>query len=196
LFSRDTTPLQRPRRVSRARGFPRHHEKELGRAEEGKVATHGAFSITSAWATSAERVVSAQVGCYSCQPRLFIGIGANMKLAVNLLVLRCKDLEVTRRFYEKLGLVFLQEKHDSGPQHYAWDNGGFVLELYPAAEGQSSDNVRIGFSIPLLADLAGNLRHTSDVNIVKQPYATADRLVMLLQDPDSRKVEVSQPLHR
>ena len=125
-----------------------------------------------------------------------VGIGANMKLTVNLLVLRCKDIEVTRRFYERLGLAFVEERHGNGPQHYAWQSGGFVLELYPAAEGQAPDNVRIGFSIPFLADLAGNLRHGSDVNIVKQPYATADRLVMLLQDPDGRKVEVSQPLHR
>jgi len=123
-------------------------------------------------------------------------IGSNMKLTVNLLVLRCKDIEVTRRFYEQLGLAFVEEKHGSGPQHYAWASGNFVLELYTAAEGQAPDNVRIGFSIPLLADLAGDLRHNSSVTIVKQPYATADRLVMLLQDPDGRKVEVSQPLHR
>ena len=125
-----------------------------------------------------------------------VGIGANMKLAVNLLVLRCKDIEVTRRFYEQLGLSFVEEKHGTGPQHYAWESGGFVLELYPAAEGQAPDNVRIGFSTPLLADLSGNLRHSSDMNIVKQPYAVADRLVMLLEDPDGRKVELSQPLHR
>jgi catechol 2,3-dioxygenase-like lactoylglutathione lyase family enzyme len=118
-----------------------------------------------------------------------------MKLTVNLLVLRCKDIELTRRFYEQLGLVFAQEKHGSGPKHYASESDGFVLELYPAAEGQPPDNVRIGFSIPLLADLSGDLRHNSDVSILKQPYATADRLVMLLQDPDGRKVEVSQPLH-
>jgi lactoylglutathione lyase len=117
-----------------------------------------------------------------------------MKLTVNLLVLRCKDVELTRRFYEQLGLVFAQEKHGTGPRHYAWESSGFVLELYPA-EGQPPDNVRIGFSIPLLADLAGNLRHNSDVSILKPTYATADRLVMLLQDPDGRKVEVSQSLH-
>ena len=119
-----------------------------------------------------------------------------MKLAVNLLVLRCKDIEVTRRFYEQLGLAFVEEKHRSGPQHYSWESGGFVLELYPAAEGQAPDNVRIGFSTPLLADLAGNLRHNADVNILKQPHASADRLMMLLQDPDGRKVEVSQQLQR
>jgi lactoylglutathione lyase len=119
-----------------------------------------------------------------------------MKLAVNLLMLRCNDIEVTRCFYEQLGLSFVKEKHGTGPQHYAWESGGFVLELYPAAAGQAPDNVRIGFSTPLLADLSGTLRRSTDMNILKQPYATADRLVMLLQDPDGRKVEVSQPLHR
>ena len=122
--------------------------------------------------------------------------GANMKLVVNLLVLRCKDIEVTRRFYEQLGLGFVEGKHGSGPQHYAWESDGFVLELYPAGEGQAPDNVRLGFTTRLLADVSGNLLHRSDVNILKQPHATADRLVMLLQDPDGRKVEVSQPLHR
>jgi catechol 2,3-dioxygenase-like lactoylglutathione lyase family enzyme len=121
---------------------------------------------------------------------------ATMKLSVNLLVLRCKDIEVTRRFYEQLGLAFVEEKHGSGPQHFVWESSGFVLELYPMRDGQSPDNVRIGLSTPLLADLAGDLRHNTDVNIVKQPYTTADRIVMLLQDPDGRKVEVSQPLHR
>src|SRR5262245_23679301 len=119
-----------------------------------------------------------------------------MKLTVNLLVLRCKDIEVTWRFYERLGLAFVEEKHGTGSQHYASKSDGFVLELYPAAEGQAPDNVRIGFSTPFLADLSGDLRYCSDVNILKQPYATADRLMMLLQDPDGRKVEVSQPLHR
>ena len=119
-----------------------------------------------------------------------------MNLSVNLLVLHCKDIEVTRRFYEKLGLAFVEEKHSgTGQQHYAWENDGFVLELYPAAEGEAADNVRIGFSTAFLADLAGNLRHSSDVTIVKQPYAAADRLVIVTQDPDGRKVEVSQPLH-
>ena len=141
-------------------------------------------------------VVSGQRERWCREACRFFGVGANMKLAVNLLVLRCKDIEVTRRFYEELGLAFVDEKHGTGPKHYAWENGGFVLELYPAAEGQAPDNVRIGFSTPLLAELAGNLRHSSDINVLKPPQATGDRLVMLLQDPDGRKVEVSQPLHR
>jgi catechol 2,3-dioxygenase-like lactoylglutathione lyase family enzyme len=119
-----------------------------------------------------------------------------IELAPSLLVLRCKDVEATRRFYERVGLVFVREKHGAGPEHYAWANAGFVLELYPTAQNQAPDNVRLGFSTPLLADLAGNLRHDSEVTVLRPPSPTADRLVMLLQDPDGRKVEISQILHR
>jgi catechol 2,3-dioxygenase-like lactoylglutathione lyase family enzyme len=115
---------------------------------------------------------------------------------MNLLVLRCKDAEVTRRFYEQLGLTFVEEKHGAGPQHHAWENGGVVPELYPVADGQAPDNVRIGFSTPLLGDFSGNPRPGSGVIILKGPYAPAERLVMLRQDLDGRKVEISQPLYR
>jgi lactoylglutathione lyase len=111
------------------------------------------------------------------------------------LALRCKDVEITRRFYEHLGIVFTKERHGTGPEHYAWENSGFVLELYPVKDDQLPDNVRLGFSTPLLADLSGKIRHSSEVTVLKPPYATADRLIMLLQDPDGRKVEVSQALH-
>ncbi len=118
-----------------------------------------------------------------------------MELALNLLVLRCNDVETTRRFYEQLGLAFVAEKHGTGALHYAWENSGFVLELYPGVDGQTAENVRLGFSTPLLADLAATIRHNPDVTMVKPPYTTGDRLVMLLQDPDGRKVEVSQKPH-
>jgi catechol 2,3-dioxygenase-like lactoylglutathione lyase family enzyme len=116
-----------------------------------------------------------------------------MKIAVNLLVLRCKDMELTRRFYEQLGLLFAEEKHGTGSPHYAWESGGLVLELYPATEGQQPDQVRIGFSTPALAALADNLRDRPDVKVLKV-YVRAGRHFMLLQDPDGRKVEVTQSL--
>src|SRR5262245_49983749 len=103
---------------------------------------------------------------------------------MNLLVLRCKDIEATRRFYEQLGIVFASEKHGNGPNHYAWENVGFVFELYPTSDVGAPDNIRLGFSTQSLAELSGNIRHGSGVTILKPPYATAERLVMLLQDPD------------
>jgi lactoylglutathione lyase len=119
-----------------------------------------------------------------------------MGIAVNLLVLRCKDVEATRRFYEQLGAVFTKEKHGAGPEHYAWENAGFVMELYPTRKDQLPDGVRLGFATSLLADVSGPVLHSPGIKVLKPPYATADRLIMLLEDPDGRKVEISQQLHR
>jgi catechol 2,3-dioxygenase-like lactoylglutathione lyase family enzyme len=118
-----------------------------------------------------------------------------MPLDLNLLVLRCRDVELTRRFYAKLGLVFAEEQHGTGPRHYAWEKDRFVLELYQATAGQPPDNVRLGFSTPSLADVSGAIRHDPEVTMLKPPHTTVDRLALLLQDPDGRKVEVSQQLH-
>src|SRR5437763_340114 len=94
---------------------------------------------------------------------------ALMDLAINLLVLRCKDVAATRRFYEQLGLAFTEEKHGTGPQHCSWSSAGFVLELYPTVGDQAPDNVRLGFSTPFLADVSGAVRHDSHVTVLKPP---------------------------
>ena len=65
---------------------------------------------------------------------------------LNLLVLRCRDIEATRPFYTQLGLTFTREQHGSGPVHYSTYLGGLLLELYPT--NGEPDNVRLGFSIP------------------------------------------------
>lgn len=119
-----------------------------------------------------------------------------MNISINLLVLRCKDIDLTRRFYEQLGLLFIEEKHGKGPVHYACNNGGFVLELYPTTDGQSPDNIRVGFLTTDLVTLNGDLVNGSGVKVLKPPAATADRIVMVLEDPDGRKVEISQLLNR
>jgi catechol 2,3-dioxygenase-like lactoylglutathione lyase family enzyme len=118
-----------------------------------------------------------------------------MKLSINLLVLRCASIEETKKFYELLGFKFCREQHGKGPEHFAAENYGFVLELYPLSASQSPDNIRIGFSTPSMAEISGNLLHTSDVTVIKKPYGFNKQLIMLVQDPDGRKVEISQPLH-
>lgn len=47
------------------------------------------------------------------------------------------DPDVTRQFYETLGLTFVEEKHGEGPVHYACDFRGAVLEIYPLRAGVS-----------------------------------------------------------
>ena len=52
-------------------------------------------------------------------------------MKLNLLVIRCRDLEASRIFYESLGATFSLEKHGAGPEHYAGELEGLVFELYP-----------------------------------------------------------------
>ena len=62
------------------------------------------------------------------------------------LVLRCRDLEKSLRFYEILGVTFVMEQHGAGAKHYAGDLGGVVLELYPQSSG-AIGGTRIGLQL-------------------------------------------------
>lgn len=81
---------------------------------------------------------------------------------LNLLVLRCRDIEATRTFYTQLGLTFIREQHGNGSVHYSTYLGWLLLELYPT-QGEP-DNVRLGFNIPpaLLAQFNTNAQGCRD----------------------------------
>jgi lactoylglutathione lyase len=49
----------------------------------------------------------------------------------NTFVIRTGDIEVIKEFLESFGLTFVLEKHGNGPEHYACESGGKVLEIYP-----------------------------------------------------------------
>jgi len=67
-------------------------------------------------------------------------------MKLSLLVIRCRNLELSRLFYEGLGLKFVQEKHGKGPMHYASEIDGIVFEIYPNDGQPPTDNIRLGFS--------------------------------------------------
>jgi hypothetical protein len=90
-----------------------------------------------------------------------------MMVKLKLLVLRCRDIEVTRQFYEHLlKIQFTLEKHDQGLEHYVSVlNDQLVWELYPTKN--QPDNTRLGFK----------LENCQSSYIIK--------------DPDGRFVEIS-----
>lgn len=53
---------------------------------------------------------------------------------VVLLVLYAYDIEKTAEFYAALGFAFVRERHGRGPAHYAAEQDGFVLEIYPSGD--------------------------------------------------------------
>ena len=67
--------------------------------------------------------------------------------SLNLLVLRCRDVEASREFYECLGLTFDRYHHVSGPEHFAHEDEVGVIELYPA--GTESETHTTGPPIPV-----------------------------------------------
>ena len=108
---------------------------------------------------------------------------------LNLLVLRCADLDLAARFYAALGLDLVVEQHGSGPQHYSARSGAVLLELYPAGEAASprdrvTRSVRLGFVVdePLAAMEAA-------LAIAGERRSSAPGEALLL-DPDGNTVHL------
>ncbi|WP_101757340.1 VOC family protein [Oceanicoccus sp. KOV_DT_Chl] len=106
-------------------------------------------------------------------------------MKISLLVIRCKDIEVSKGFYQLLGLSFVKEKHGNGPAHYSCEHDGIVFELYPNNGESPQDNNRLGFKVSDLATTIKNVTVTSS-------YEFEGNTIYVLTDPDGRKVEISE----
>ncbi|WP_339736311.1 VOC family protein [uncultured Gimesia sp.] len=115
-----------------------------------------------------------------------------MEIELNLLVLRCRDLETCKIFYEQLGFSFLREQHKSGPIHYAAELGELVFELYPLKLGAAVDQTRLGFRLSVEGSLDALLDRVK-IDIISR-YEFQQRRILVVQDPDGRKVELSSIL--
>ena len=104
-------------------------------------------------------------------------------MQLNLLVLRCKNIEITKTFYENLGLKFIKEQHGKGAVHYATYVGEVVLELYPLKEGFEIEQNRLGFTVE--KSFIENMK-----NDIVSEYEFNGQKVFVVQDPDGRKVEL------
>jgi lactoylglutathione lyase len=108
---------------------------------------------------------------------------------LNLLVLRCNDIEQAMRFYSLLGMTFKKHAHGNGPEHYAHEDERGVFELYPRTN-DVADATGLGFSVvdleqtrPIFAEAgfaAGEIRETEWGRSFE------------IRDPDQRRVEIKQ----
>lgn len=104
-------------------------------------------------------------------------------MKLNLLVIRCRNIEASREFYEKLGLTFVREKHGNGVEHYSSWIADLVFELYPLKPDETPCNTRLGFSVEHLEQLIRDI----------QPYGQYEfngKIIYILLDPDDRKIEI------
>ncbi len=113
--------------------------------------------------------------------------------SLSQLVLRTKELESLREFYEGLlDISFTPEQHGNGPQHYSYQLGDVLLELYPTTRKDSQQKCvkdRLGFSVDDLDLLCNRI----DWKYIKtEMYETENGRAMELSDPDGRTVYVEE----
>jgi lactoylglutathione lyase len=112
-------------------------------------------------------------------------------IALNLVVLHAKDIEVTRRFYELLGLEFVSEKHGSGPTHYACRLGEAVMEIYPCTNAANVIPTRIGFRAEAVDRLVDSVRRAGFV-VHSAPRDSQWGRRAVVCDPEGNRVELCQ----
>jgi lactoylglutathione lyase len=117
-------------------------------------------------------------------------LGENVIASVlNLFVLRCKNVDASRRFYAALGIQFVAERHGNGPEHFAGKAGNTVFEIYPADE-RGVSNVRLGFSVASLQPII-SVAVACGGRLVSEPKSTPWGVRAVVEDPDGNRVELS-----
>ncbi len=99
-------------------------------------------------------------------------------------VLRCADLERSRRFYELLGLQLVPEQHGKGSRHYSCEMGGVTLELYPLA-GASTAGLRLGL---VVSDLEGVLESMRAIGASIAGTGPGGMSSVTVVDPDGHQI--------
>lgn len=114
-------------------------------------------------------------------------------VSLTLLVLKTRQLEQLREFYQALGVELSQDRHGNGPAHYAGRVGETVLEVYPLAEdaGAVDATTRLGFAVGDLGQVVEALR-ASGAGVTSPPKLTTWGMRAVVQDPDGRAVELYQ----
>jgi lactoylglutathione lyase len=109
---------------------------------------------------------------------------------LSLLVIRSSDLEKSRRFYEAIGLAFIEEQHGKGPLHLACELGDVVLEIYALdSDSQATKQVRFGLRV---ADLDGALAALEAGGASPRTAAKESRWGRraVICDPDGHTIEL------
>ena len=111
-------------------------------------------------------------------------------------VVKVRDIERTREFYEALGYVLCREQHEDGPVHYSADFGRFVQEFYPAAADEATGPANGEFWIIAVEDFERVLLAAGRLGLKREKMRThsAGRLVRsaVFEDPDGYRILVQE----
>jgi predicted enzyme related to lactoylglutathione lyase len=114
-------------------------------------------------------------------------------VSLTLLVLKTRQVEQLRLFYQTLGVELAKEQHGKGPIHFAGRAGDVVIEVYPLPDdaGPVESSTRLGFAVEDVAEVVRALEGIG-AKIVTPPKETAWGLQGVVKDPDGRSVELTQ----
>ena len=108
---------------------------------------------------------------------------------LNLIVIHSQDLEISKRFYETLGISFTYEQHGKGKKHLSAVMEGMVFEIYPRNNNIDTSAVRLGFRVESVDKILEDLQEIGVVVISPPKNSQWGRRAVIL-DPDGYKVEV------
>lgn len=113
------------------------------------------------------------------------------RVAFNLVVLRSRDLNRARTFYQAPGVKLTQHSHGHGPVHLAAKTNGQVFEIYPLTEDDvPTSSARIGFCVPSVGDACQALLAAGG-QAVSSPRNSPWGRRAVVADPDGHRVELT-----
>jgi hypothetical protein len=97
-----------------------------------------------------------------------------------------EKVEISRRFYQRLGLDFASERHgDRGLLHYSAVMPSLPVEIYPTIRGlPSEDHLFIGFAVDEPESVGTELIEHCGGSQVEPPVPTTASGVVTLRDPN------------
>lgn len=115
---------------------------------------------------------------------------SNVRL--NLIVIRSGNIEQATRFYQRLGLSFVKDRHGTGLEHFTSELGGVVFEIYPYRVGTvPTTATRLGFQVSSVDEIVDELKRYGAL-IVSPPADSAWGRRAVVADPDGHRVELTQ----
>lgn len=114
-------------------------------------------------------------------------------VSLTLLVLKSRQVEHLRRFYQALGIALVEEQHGKGPIHFAGRADDVVIEVYPLPDDGSpvDSSTRLGFEVGNVVEVVAVLAAIG-ARIVTPLRDTAWGQQVIVRDPDGRTVAVTQ----
>lgn len=111
------------------------------------------------------------------------------QITLNLIVIHSQNLEISKQFYETLGISFSYEQHGRGKKHLSAVLSGIVFEIYPRSNDIETSVVRLGFRVTSVDKVIEDLQRIGVVVLSPPSFSQWGRRAVIL-DPDGYKIEL------